>query len=267
MIQPTLTFDTSQLNRQLAALHDAFIGRGQKGDAETLIVDETRRLLTQAQRFTPPKSLTQGRRAVARDIGRAVTPASEEMFKNPKLRARVRPVIKKRDYADFRSILENSKAFPRWAAEPFNPSLHKGKRDNRGRVTSVKRVFTLDVAEWKRYVAKVQKMVGFMRAGWGPALNKVGGKMVSWVARHVRQGKVRGYVIADLQGETKSITINNHTRGVGQTRHQFQSALYARARNIGRRVKLILSGYNRDMARSMRPRQRAQETNVSSAAE
>ena len=51
-------------------------------------------------RFTPPKTLAQGRKAVARDIQRAVRPLRPADFRSH----RIRKLIRKRDYAGLEAV-------------------------------------------------------------------------------------------------------------------------------------------------------------------
>ena len=56
---------------------------------------EGRQLASRLVRFTPPKTLSQGRKAVARDIRRAVLPLRPGDFDSK----RIRQLIRKRDYS------------------------------------------------------------------------------------------------------------------------------------------------------------------------
>jgi len=246
----TVTLDSTKFNMQMNALHDAFVGRGQMADAANIVRDEARRFVHQAIRFTPPKSLSQGRKAVARDITHAMTPLRENFFRNE----RVREMIREENTEGIESFLKNSKGWKGWRVEKFAPDLHTKVRDRRGRVQREKRVFILQLAKWKKYVREVQSRVGRMRAGWGPAAESLGLALQSWVRRHTVRS---GFVLNNLgNGQLPSITIGNTTKGISQIRHVVQSALNARSEAMGRRARLVLSGYAKDVAAGLRVRRR-----------
>jgi hypothetical protein len=64
---------------------------------------EGRQLASRLVRFTPPKTLAQGRKAVARDIRRAVLPLRPADFDSK----RIRQLIRKRDYSGLEAVFAN----------------------------------------------------------------------------------------------------------------------------------------------------------------
>lgn len=250
----TATLDATRFNDQMGRLRDAFIGAGQIGDAAVIVADEARKFAIQCMRFTPPKSLEQGRKAVNRDILRAMTPLDIETIKNKRLRS----ILASRDNEAFRSFQAKSKTFKRWRVEPFDPDrLHKRVRDRRGRVQREKKVFVLERNEVARYIAAKQRQVGYMRSGWAPAILALGGRLPAWVARHRHNP---GFVVSALHGASPSVTIGNVANGIGRIRHIAESALRARERAIRRRVKLVLSLYAKDVAHGLKITRKASET-------
>lgn len=145
---------------------------------------------------TPPKTLTQGKKAVQRDIYRAVFPLRAEAFTDVKMRKRVRSVIDKGDHVALQEMARKGvfgiglkKAF----VARFSPKMHQSQRRSRGRVTgnSNRKNYvyaTDDVDQLKAYSEKVQSRVGQGKGGWASALIKLGGKPAAWIAKHVRQG-------------------------------------------------------------------------------
>lgn len=254
-----ITVDATNLNRKIESLYDALIGAGQQGDAATIITDEARRYIKQVLKFTPPKSQAQGRAAVSRDIARAATPITANYFRNPKLRERFREMteVESRSNEEIEQFLRNA-GWKKAKVRTFTPELHKSARDRRGRVQSSKNVFILEFERWKKYVRVVQSFVGNMKSGWVPAYTSLGGKVPSWIKRHTT-GRISqtGFVVNALHGERPSITIGNVARGVGGIRHLASQALQARKQAISRRIRLILSGYSKDIGQGMRPKSRA----------
>lgn len=253
------TFDHSKMSRQLGHLHDALIGAGQHGDARNLIRDESRRLLQQILKFTPPKNQAQGRAAVSRDIQRAIPPLTADTIHDPKLRAQVNKLAEAHDVEGLRKLFSKLPKLKSWHIVDVDPRIHKMNRDRRGRVQSSRRNYTLDIRGLAKYIREVQKRVGFMRAPWGKAFVAVGGKIADWVSRHFSYA--RGYVQANLTHPTfPSLTVSNQTPGIGQWEARVKAALQARHQAIGKRIRLILSGYSKDVARGIRPHRRVTQT-------
>jgi len=241
-----LTFDTRRLNEQLAALELAMIGMG--GDASTIVANRARNLLARAIRFTPPKTFAQGRKAVKRDIYRAMTPAEINLDGTRRWQKdEINELVRENNIRGFQAFLNNLKngSLKTWKVEPFDPArLHKAKRDRRGRIQNFKKVFVLETSRWKTYVRDMQKRVGFMRAGWVPAFQNLGGRAASWFARHTAPA---GFVLNALAGPKPTITFGNRTRGVGQLARAFRAAISAQTKALEREVKLALVGYAKDM--------------------
>jgi hypothetical protein len=144
---------------------------------------------------TPPQGQAQGKRAVQRDIYRAVFPLRADGFNDPKLRKHVRQVVTEGNHVALQEMVRGgvfgqnvSKAF---VAE-FDPEMHKSQRKSRGRVprTSAKsyRYATDDVAKLKEYIVKRQAMVGQAKGGWAKALRRLLGKPAAWYDKHAKAG-------------------------------------------------------------------------------
>src|SRR5690606_31871936 len=104
--------------------------------------------------FTPPSTRAQGRRAVARDIRRAVTPVRPADFTSPDIRR----LIRTRDYAGLEAVFgrfENGQ-FAGFKVLPFSAELHRSRRDRRGRVTRSAKVATPDALQVRDYIRDVQ---------------------------------------------------------------------------------------------------------------
>jgi hypothetical protein len=138
---------------------------------------EAKSLLETVVKFTPPNTYAQGRRAVARDITRAVDVPAK--FTNERLNELVRG----REYAAFRTMMENSKELKKYKLTLFRKSLHTSQRDRRGHVRSYKRVLTLDVEQQQQRIKTVQSRVGTAKKSWKQGLEVVGGKLPAWAEK------------------------------------------------------------------------------------
>lgn len=259
----TTTVDTSHLNEMMNQLHDALIGKGKYGDAATIIEDESRRWVKQVERFIPPKNQAQGNAAVERDFARAMTPAvaGDDAAKSP-MRNKFGVIYERsaqqlisggntglfNDY--IKHVSQNAGIFKGWTAKPFSPELHKQVRDSRGRVTRTKRVFVLELGAWKIRLAKLKKRVGWMKAGFLPAMQFFGLNPRSFVARHSNPA---GYINVNLGGTNPTITITNTAKGVGLVVGRIaQEATRARGEAIRKRIRLVLSNYSENVAKGIR---------------
>lgn len=144
---------------------------------------------------TPPETMPQGKRAVQRDIYRAVFPLRAEGFNDVQTRKRVRKVIDEGDHVSLTEMVRAGvfghnvrNAF----VAPFKPYMHSSQRRSRGRVprTSSKdyKFATDDVDELKSYIDDKQGNVGMGKGGWAAALKHLGGKPAKWVDKHAKHG-------------------------------------------------------------------------------
>lgn len=147
---------------------------------------EGRQLAARVTRYTPPGTRGQGRKAVARDIQRALRPLRAADFESP----RIRQLIRGRDYAGLEAVFGN---FPDASelqgvkvVEAKLPEMHQEARRSRGRVLKFQRRVTPDADAVRGYIKATQEHVGRGRSGWAVALVALGGKAPAWVLRHAK---------------------------------------------------------------------------------
>lgn len=170
---------------------------------------EGRLLASRLVRFTPPKTLSQGRKAVARDIQRAVRPLQAADFTSQ----RIRKLIRKRDYAGLEAVFarfpQGSELHGVSVVEPKFPEMHEQARASRGRVLKFQRRATPDADKVRDYIRTVQGRVGRGRSGWAVSLLALGGKPPAWVLRHAKRDTglfedwidARGYIRMENRSE------------------------------------------------------------------
>jgi hypothetical protein len=147
---------------------------------------QARLLFTRIVQRVYPKTRAEGRRAVARDVMRAVEPMNPATWKNP----RIRRLIRDRDYEGLQTAMEAMKPGYRAKVVAFDPRLHQEARDSRGRVRPTGLV-TPDTEAVRAYVKEQQDHVGRAKGGFAPAMIAAGGRPPEWVARWARVGRVR----------------------------------------------------------------------------
>lgn len=191
-------------------------------------------------RITAPKSLAQGRRAVLRDVSRAVTVIDPSGVHGVNLRQ----AILSGDYDLVQRILLDD-PHGKWAGyrlERFSPTLHQSRRDKRGRVRRNYKVITLDANQHRAYVKQVQGHVGIARAGWASSGRHVGARIPQWVLKHdVEQ---YGRVLDQLHDKTKpSITMTNLAKGNSSvTGAKVRDVLRRRVSAMTRDINQMLAG-------------------------
>lgn len=258
----TCSVETRGLHSTLGALQDALISAGQPGDAANIVEQECRLLMKEIIGFTPPKNAKQGKDAIRRDITRTMRPFQPlELFdRRPDMAQRLENMKKNRDVKGVRDFLaEQQNQWARWRVEPFSPRLHRMNRGSRGRVQSTKRVFVLEQHEWEQYVAMMEKRAGRFKASWADAYTAHLGKVAPWIERHLPSPKsiyFNGLSTRNLP----HITFGSSAKDAKQLQHIIKTALWERRQKMERRIKLILSGYAKDVAAGMRPKRKTQPT-------
>jgi hypothetical protein len=175
---------------------------------------EARQIVQTLAKFTPPKTLAQGRKAVARDILRSVSIADLPDFRNP----RIAELIRAGDKPAIQEIFNNSKNRKKWRVVDFSPSLHTSARDKRGHVRNQKNLMTLDAAKEKRYIKDMQKRVGTAKGSWGKAADAVEAKLPAWARKAAGFGVDKINVQDNISDQKNPrITITNSNKGVVNT--------------------------------------------------
>lgn len=262
----SLKIDTDKVVLGLDSLRDALFGQGQ--DASNVVQDEARLLGRTIVAFTPPlgsNARQQGENAIERDIKNLVSEASQLLIDEIGSKYGVHDIT-----AAYRRDKEGHDINLQW--ENLDPSgarlaeYHKKYRNAKGRIPSVKaikgvwraRVVVPDGVR-AAFIADVQKHVGLWKASWAELPAKLGEKFPTWIRRHL--GHSHG--ISDVTGlQNKlapSVKFGSRAGGNSRIRSDIQAAVNARAKTIARRVKLILSGYNKDLARGMKAQSRAKD--------
>jgi hypothetical protein len=266
-----ITFDEFDMRKMVVALdslQEALMGDGK--DVSNLLVDEQRRLTRTIVNFTPPiggkggSPKQAGEDAVKRDLYSLISEVRQPLFDE------IGSKYGLSDVNTWRSSV-NGKIQLVWAhLDPTGDRLaeyHNMYRNNKGRIPGLG---TPPSNTWRArvvvptgvrdpYVKKVQDRVGRWRAKWAFAAASKGDHYPSWISRHF--GSVGDGAVSDFSmledSKDPSITFGCRGPGAGSNRRKIQDALNFRAKAIGRRVKLILSGYREDIAKGIRARARA----------
>jgi len=257
-----VTIDASVLNQKLADLHDALIGQGQ--DASNIVRDEARLLLRSLIKYTPPKSLAQGRNAIAGDLMGSNALASKGIFF--KIQDWM-PISESKNMVTLFAKKDGAYGVVRHNYRP-GASQHELKqwhvqyrskktgRTFRSKPEQSGRMFVLGrlaakKASVNRYVLSVQRRVGRAKAAWAHSFKALGGKVPNWINRHLPTPKA--IFINELNKPGfPFVILGSSAPGVRGLKHIINSAVRVRGEAIARKIKLVVSGYNKDFARQMR---------------
>lgn len=208
-------------------------------DSSLLLKEEMRLLLRDIQRLTPPKTLAQGRKAIAGDLRRVAAPLDPDKIKyRPLARA-----VRNRDEQAIETIASKMKrGF--WAnrkllrSENEMKSIHLAARNNRGRVKNDQGKMIM-LRAWNKYAKEVQDRVAFARAGWLAAAHGVNVALSSWIEKHAgaAQGSYKAPTPNDLLivGTNRSSKIPNYQATV-------EAAMRNRVNSLGKELKRLLDG-------------------------
>ncbi len=225
----------------------AYAKEFQKGMIESLN-EEWPLLMEQVIRFTPPKTLAQGRAAVNRDIRKTMRPFDPAAIRS----SGIQEIVDKKDIQGYNAVASRVTSGPMrgTTAVAFSPEVHTRRRNRIGRVgsSSAQVVLGADARSLQLYIKDVQNRVGWAKAGWLAALRLVGGRRAQSFVE--RQGTGGGRVVDERSNtENPSITAINSTPWASRRdegNRIVNSALFMRSQSIVSKIKtkLRLAGQN-----------------------
>lgn len=263
----TLEITWQGYDSKMAELYDVLAGQGRQSDAASLVEDEARLFLKQVISFTPPKNRAQGENKVKGDVGKLFSPVEEsyaEYVANGGYR--VHPQSTGNENIDLwlHNHVTGTSYEVKWDKLDVRgegmSEYHAKSRDINGRVSGRRKwgfKYIVGDNAFASYLKKVQARVGMMKAGWVFSFYEVGGKVQNWIERHL-SNKSLGKCFNDLSipGEP-SITIHNSAPGIMSQERIVLQAFRARRESMTRRIKLIVSGYGKDIASGQKPHKKA----------
>lgn len=165
-------------------------------------------------KFTPPKSVSVGKKNVAQDIGKVFADLGNTKWNDKSLDKMWRAG----NFEGVKKALENHPdkdnlpifKYERIFKQPVR-NIHKKAIGKRGRVPKnwQTRYAVAGRGEHKKYVKAFQNHVGTARSGWLAAVQKLGGKAPTWVSRH---GTRFGDFIDKNSGDSPYIELINKVR-------------------------------------------------------
>lgn len=258
------TIDTTRLNDRIAELHDAFIGQGQAGAAATIFADESRLFLKQIIRLTPPKTQKQGEAAIQGDLLKLFTPINEDMLNTigsehglSAIDAWITTSGGERKELDWRKIDPTGEGMA---------AFHNANRNARGRTYNRKQQrgdkwyspYVVAFQDFAAYREKIFARVGRRKAAWAKSFVGLGGKVSRWFDPD-KKG-LKGEFHNSVDPTHPRIVMINRAPGISQDLHFVRGAMRVRYQAIGKRMRLVLSGYSQDVARGIKLQRRVRAT-------
>jgi hypothetical protein len=268
---PMLQVNDLKAQVLLNDLREALIGQGQMGDAATILEDQYRLLLKEIIRLTPPLGFgsdarIHGEEAIKRDMTKIFTPVDEEMLNVIGSQFGVSGIDQWITDADGK---KNHLIWDRLDATGEGiERFHHANQNRFGRTVNLKQAkrgpfwyaaYVVSKADFEPYLDRLISHVGRRKAAWAAGYQAVGGKVQRWIARHLPSPC--GRVENNLSNRTKpSIATYNSSPNIREDKRIRDSAMRIRRESLKRRLKLVLSGYSKDVAQRMRITRKAHKT-------
>lgn len=268
----TATIDTSALQGRLAAISDALVGQGK--DASQVLCQEARLLTKTIVNFIPPirskwgPAKTSGEMAIRRELSNLFSEAEPKLldeigsrFGVKNIQTDITTASGRKQQLNWGTIDPEASRLSQW---------HKQNRGPRGKIKMMRKGFpnywnarvVIPAGTKEPYIKEVQQRVGRGKASMAKGAAGLGEKFPSWISRHF--GTVSDIAIADIsqaQNPTQpSVTFGSRAPGIDRLKSRIQAAVRFREKVLVKRLKLIISGYSADFAKSIRANSRAART-------
>jgi hypothetical protein len=256
-MQPTLTVDTKAFNMAV----DRYV-RELGASKQKVLRNQAKLLVQQAIQITPPfasktgengrvtpnlkapstEAKAAGEAAIRGDMERAVDSITESSFigLKPALKERLDALLNASAFKEVEEILSRFRNYKGFRFVAFNPQLHRGVQNRRGRIPRDQKRRTFDATRRDSYLKARLAMVGYAKGGWAVAARALGvaGRFLpGWITRHNSPG---GFF--EVSTGSGSVTITNSANASPELPEKIEQAMAMRARSMTRDIKRILDG-------------------------
>lgn len=245
------TVDISGLQQTLGALQ-----RATGKDSQTIVRDECRLLAMQISKLVGPNPRQALERRIERDVRSSLLATAPNI--DPQHQGT----------GDIRWISSGPRflvGVPKALRPPSNvEGIQKIIREKRGKASieisrrGRQRVYisnraVITKAQVQQAVRQIKQRVGRFKASWAQTAAQLGeGSIPQWISRHFPTPKNRLINLSNLE-DKPSIIFGSASPGARRFSSLIQAAVKIRAKIVATRVRLILSGYRKDIARGIRP--------------
>lgn len=213
-------------------------------DAKLLLKEESRLLIRDILKLTPPQTQDQGSRSVEMNLRRAFSPLDPANFKamDSRLGKRIAKMIRAKDVAGLNMLF--SKLGGKLGGKQIVPlgsmaAIHRRLMNARGRVS--KSSYVALPQDFKAYLNMVKARVGWAKAGWEAAAVSVGLALPNYVSRH--SGNSRGLGRCIFSPAPKlGVTLLNFSTKIPNYQSKVDAAVQMRYHSLVSEAKRILAG-------------------------
>lgn len=255
--------NTDRINQRVQELTDVLIGGGgSNADATTVMHQEVLKFQRRVINLTPTPGLgtdakKQGEAAVKRDLNKIFTPVTDDLLNAIGSQFGVSHIDQ------WFTTATGEKQHIQW--DRIDPSgsgmraFHQKNRDSRGRARNLKRsrgdawyaAYVVSFEDFAQYAKDQMARVGRRKAAWALGFKSLGGKVQRWIDRHISGAK--GMVDNRLRDTVHpSVTVGSFAPGVSGDAHTIHSALRVSYEAIGKRMRLLVNGYAKDVSQGQK---------------
>lgn len=255
------------LARALGGLREALIASGQSGDSAQIVRDETRLLAREISNKVAPKDRKKLERVIQGDL-------KKHFMSMPKVPLRG----DQRDGKEHEWLLVGPnflygarKEMMRLnASTPELRTLRKQKLPEQKAtwlgIRPPQRVY-----EYNRFIVRKKQLtalareqkarIGLLRATLAETAKELGDNRIpKWISKHFPTKRGVRNLTGLNNANNPSALFGSRSPGITSQRPVIAAAVKRRIKAIASRIRLILSGYNKDIRAGMKPRKRARET-------
>ena len=260
----------------MASMYDVLVGAGQKADLAEIVSDETRLLVREIVKNTPPKNQRQGENAIKVDLfggrklsngGRSVGiffPANDAMIKESRV-VKIRGIPANQMFVTKAGEvwgIDRANFYPDAPLRTLYEVHQKARRPSDGR-TSAAGGWSRNVGRWRfmnaivtnkakltLYFNWIKRRVGLSKATWarvGVALGDT--TYPSWITRHLDTVKKMSRFEPSLEGGAPSIRFGSSARINQQQMRGIRFSIYLRTKRLISRVRFLTRFYKEDIGR------------------
>lgn len=278
MSDTVASVDTSGLTRALNSLHDVLAAAGKDSDMSQLIQEESKMLVREIVRWTPPKSKAQGEHAIKIDLfgGKRHRSSANTLgifFKPTDAELKGSRVVKIRGVPANQLFVTKSGEV--WGVDQSNyvadasrdlmyAHHQKSRRPSDGRTTTAGS-YSNTVGRWRfinalvtkkenlnAYFDWIKQRVGMSKATWariGVQLGD-GANYPDWITRHVPGVARMSFFKPELNGVTPSITFGSSARINKSQERNIRFSAYLRTKRIVNKVNALIRVYAKEIGES-----------------
>ena len=111
------------------------------------------------------------------------------------------------------------------------------------------------------YIKQVQAHVGRWKAKWAYGAAQLGDRYPAWISRHFGELGNKARFQANLTGDKPFIVFGGSGPNFAKDRDRIKSAIAFRIKAITRRIKIVASGYAKEVAQGVRIKAQAHKQN------